>query len=256
MLLRSLTKHIKDQNWFAVFLDFFIVVVGILIAFQITNWSEARASKARSSLHLERIAADLIQEISTYDDRIQFWRQVSDNGLAVLDEAGGSESLEAWELLLAYFQASQVAEFYPSNSTFEELKSAGELDFIRDANLRGRLSAYYAYPGSETLRERPSYREHIRSIIPVRIQLYIWSNCYETDGAFQKLKPCPPPIEEFKIQHVVDRLKSNETILDELRYWVSSLEVANLIVQNNVETAKNLHEELLVQLGQKNKSAP
>ena len=33
MLLRSLTKHVKDQNWFAVALDFFIVVIaGILVA--------------------------------------------------------------------------------------------------------------------------------------------------------------------------------------------------------------------------------
>ena len=42
MILRRITKHVKDQNWFAVALDFFIVVVGILLAFQITNWSEGR----------------------------------------------------------------------------------------------------------------------------------------------------------------------------------------------------------------------
>lgn len=42
MILRRITKHVKDQNWFAVALDFVIVVVGILIAFQITNWSAAR----------------------------------------------------------------------------------------------------------------------------------------------------------------------------------------------------------------------
>ena len=42
MILRRITQHVKEQNWFAVFLDFFIVVAGILIAFQITNWNEAR----------------------------------------------------------------------------------------------------------------------------------------------------------------------------------------------------------------------
>ncbi|NNC98553.1 MAG: hypothetical protein HKN85_00060 [Gammaproteobacteria bacterium] len=45
MLLRRLSQHVKDQNWFAIFLDFFIVVAGILIAFQVTNWSEARGDK-------------------------------------------------------------------------------------------------------------------------------------------------------------------------------------------------------------------
>ena len=47
MILRRVTKHVKDQNWFAVCLDFFIVVVGILLAFQITNWSEARGERHR-----------------------------------------------------------------------------------------------------------------------------------------------------------------------------------------------------------------
>jgi hypothetical protein len=40
MILRRITQHVKDQNWFAVALDFVIVVVGILIAFQITNYGK------------------------------------------------------------------------------------------------------------------------------------------------------------------------------------------------------------------------
>jgi hypothetical protein len=34
--------HVKTQNWFAVLLDLVIVVIGILIAFQFANYSEAR----------------------------------------------------------------------------------------------------------------------------------------------------------------------------------------------------------------------
>ncbi|MFT5609736.1 MAG: hypothetical protein ACI9LU_000228 [Polaribacter sp.] len=37
MFLRRLTKHVKEQNWFAVGLGFLIVVIGILLAFKITN---------------------------------------------------------------------------------------------------------------------------------------------------------------------------------------------------------------------------
>ena len=42
MLFRGITKHVQDQNWFAVALGFFIAVAGILIALQVTNWNEAR----------------------------------------------------------------------------------------------------------------------------------------------------------------------------------------------------------------------
>lgn len=59
MLLRSITKHVKDQNWFAVALDFFIVVVGILIAFQITSWNESRTTRQHEVKVLRDLAANL-----------------------------------------------------------------------------------------------------------------------------------------------------------------------------------------------------
>ena len=59
MLLRSITKHVREQNWFAVGLDFFIVVVGILIAFQITNWSETRNERKLESEYMALLARDI-----------------------------------------------------------------------------------------------------------------------------------------------------------------------------------------------------
>ena len=61
MLLRSLTKHVRDQNWFAVFLDFFIVVAGILIAFQITEWNEARSSSIEEQELLRQLSIEFEQ---------------------------------------------------------------------------------------------------------------------------------------------------------------------------------------------------
>jgi len=249
MLLRSITKHIKEQNWFAVTLDFVIVVFGVYIGIQLGNWNEERADDARSQQYLERIASDLTQEISIYNDRVQFWQQVSEYGLAALDETStGETSLSAWELLIAYFQASQTADFFPTNATFEELQSAGDLKLVRNADLRSALSEYYAYPGAGNLRERPRYREHIRSLLPVRIQKYIWSNCYGTDGALQVLKACASPITQTDAEAIIDQLKLNETLQGELRYWVSSLQVAGLIVLGNAQLAKELRDELYAQL--------
>jgi hypothetical protein len=37
MILRSVTKHVKEQNWFAVGLDLLIVVFGVFIGPQVAN---------------------------------------------------------------------------------------------------------------------------------------------------------------------------------------------------------------------------
>lgn len=70
MILRRITKHVRDQNWFAVGIDFLIVVVGILIAFQITNWSQdqtERAELARTEIALQD---DLIRNYFNAAERI------------------------------------------------------------------------------------------------------------------------------------------------------------------------------------------
>src|SRR5690606_40986757 len=60
-------------------------------------------------------------------------------GLAYADTRRAGD-LTQWDLLLAYFQASQVAEFFTTDTTYEELKSAGELGLIADLNLRNERS--------------------------------------------------------------------------------------------------------------------
>lgn len=47
MILRSITQHVKDQNWFAIALDFFIVVFGVFIGIQVSNWNETINDRQR-----------------------------------------------------------------------------------------------------------------------------------------------------------------------------------------------------------------
>ncbi len=46
MILRRVTEHVKAQNWFAVVLDFVIVVLGVGMALAAGEWLSARAQKA------------------------------------------------------------------------------------------------------------------------------------------------------------------------------------------------------------------
>jgi|GEM_PF-4355150 len=60
MILRHLTKHVKDQNWFAVGLDFFIVVVGVFVGLQVQQWSQSiRSGRCRSSAICWRISKSI-----------------------------------------------------------------------------------------------------------------------------------------------------------------------------------------------------
>jgi len=42
VLLRRIRHHVVNENWFAVFVDFVIVVVGVYVGIEVSNWNEAR----------------------------------------------------------------------------------------------------------------------------------------------------------------------------------------------------------------------
>jgi hypothetical protein len=87
MLLRRVIEHVKTQNWTAVTLDFVIVVVGVFIGIQVSNWNESRVESSRASAYLDRIHEDLKSDIETLGLRQRFWGVVLDNGYAAIDFA-------------------------------------------------------------------------------------------------------------------------------------------------------------------------
>ena len=73
MLLRRITKHVKDQNWFAVALDFVIVVAGILIAFQITEWNETKSAKVGLVNSLERLNNEVSLNLEISNEILKYF---------------------------------------------------------------------------------------------------------------------------------------------------------------------------------------
>ena len=244
MILRRITEHVRTQNWFAVGIDFLIVGVGVFIGIQVSNWNDARVDEGRARAYLERIGLDLDADLAALADRQAFWRDVSRYGERGLRyaESGSTENASHWELLLAYFQASQVAEFITVQATYDELRGAGDLELISDVEIRNALAGYYNFGAAATVVERPAYRVHVRGIIPMDIQGYIWESCYESRSDTQRMFACPSPVDQTIAREIVDTLAGNVALMEELRYWMSTMHVAQLIANDRAASATALKE--------------
>jgi len=259
MLLRRVIEHFRKQEWTAIAIDFVIVVVGVFIGIQVANWNEARADRARAHAYLERIHDDLEADLANYSDRMAFWAHVSDygrTGLAYADTRQAGDHSQ-WDLLLAYFQASQVAEFFTTDATYEELKSAGELGLIADLDLRNALARYYTNAGNPALTERPAYRMHVRGVIPIDVQTYIWGNCYDsTMNGEQQFRDCPSPIDQARAASIVDAIARDEALMGELRYWMSTMTVAARIGSDRTALATAVQTQVDAELGRPRPAPP
>lgn len=143
MRLRSITKHIKDQNWFAVALDFFIVVVGILLAFQITNWGEASMAKDKERVILEQLHS----EFSTVLDTMREAKEHTDKSITatrdilrvIRDDAEPTDKAAFLETL----RLANGLNYGPNAPTIlTELLSSGGLSYLSSPTLRTSLVRY------------------------------------------------------------------------------------------------------------------
>jgi hypothetical protein len=252
MISRRIAEHVKAHNWFAVAIDFVIVVVGVFVGIQVSNWNAARIDQAKAHAYLERIRADLDADLAGYQDRLSFWGKVSAYGAKGLGyaETGEAGDQSQWDLLLAYFQASQVAEFFTTHTTYDELKSGGALGLISDLELRDGLAQYYTNAGNPALTERPAYRMHVRGVIPLPVQAYIWASCYRSHpSGRQQLVDCESPIDEQRAARIVDAIRSDAALMAELRYWMSTMDVASRIGRDRTENAVHLRSLVEAELG-------
>lgn len=238
MILRRVIKHFRDQEWTAIGIDFVIVVVGVFVGIQVANWNAARADDARAQAYLARIHVNLQADLQSIQRRQVLWSKVIAYGKGAIRYAETGELVEgsAWKTVLAFYQASQLWQWVTSDSTYQEMRSGGELGLIRDQGLRDRLSQYYLENGSGTaylFMLQPEYRKLVRGLTPSVVADHIWAKCWQQPRpSEQYLLDCDSPIPEAQAQAVLDGYMGDPDLLKELRFWVANQGVALRVIDN------------------------
>ena len=79
MILRRVIEHTRKQEWTAIFIDLVIVVVGVFIGIQVSNWNIERETNRRAAVFTERLKADLRVEAWGYDYLIEYNKDILAN---------------------------------------------------------------------------------------------------------------------------------------------------------------------------------
>ena len=141
MILRSLTKHVKDQNWFAVGLDFFIVVVGVFIGLQVQQWATERDTRQQEAVYIERLHDETVLLINQRKDNFEKRIVNRDALLSAHRKLFGDD--KQFDFLPdecdALSKISIMTDLTTDLPTLTELLSAGQLNTIRSTELRASL---------------------------------------------------------------------------------------------------------------------
>ncbi|NNE40599.1 MAG: hypothetical protein HKN14_06735 [Marinicaulis sp.] len=245
MLLRRITEHVKAQNWFAVFLDFLIVVVGVFIGIQVSNWNDARAVDRKSVVVSERLTSDLRHEAWNYQYTIEYYKDVQSSGYRALNALTGKADLSDEALLINAYRATQYLVNARRRLTFDELSSTGEIELIRDENLRQTAHWIYNAPVfGQIIRERDNqqYRSLFRMLVSLDVQDALLEKCGDREvvsGDFENIVDsldysCETGIAPERVSETARILRSDASMVPLLRLRMADVKssIANLTIYN------------------------
>ena len=95
MLLRRIKTHIQNENWFAVLIDFLIIVMGVFVGLQISNWNDSYSSHTDYVRALERLESEIKinhHNVATVDAEAAQSLQIVGDALDILLSCSDSEA--------------------------------------------------------------------------------------------------------------------------------------------------------------------
>lgn len=244
----QLGAKLRRQDWAAVGIDLVIVVVGVFLGIQASNWNDDRRNRRDADSYLRRISEDLRSDIKQLDDRETYWRSSAEAGDRALRFAeDGVSDGSAWYTLLDFYGAGQIWSYSPNDETYRELVSAGRLDLVRDISLRKAFAAYYV--GEQTqaallFKTLPAYRADIRGAVPYRMQRYILDHCQTgLSSSFRAIR-CAPPEKNVDYGPAVRAIAANPKLIGELRSWMTTLRYMRAVGREQHDSAAAMVERI------------
>jgi hypothetical protein len=144
MILRRLAAAISKQDWFIIWIEFVLIVVGLLIALQIDNWNQLRKDRADEAYYLTRILGDIDESIAENRNNIEFMRTKVDSTLWVVEKlrSGRLEPGEGEEFKRRFLEIQNWKTGSFIDSTIQELQSSGRMTIIQSRALREYLGRF------------------------------------------------------------------------------------------------------------------
>ena len=184
-----------------------------------------------------RLQSDFNTDLQTIQRSEEYWGKVINYGKQAIRYAETGEKVDgsAWKTVRAFYQASQVQQWFAVDATYQEMRSSGELGLIHDQTLRAAMSRYYSGTVSAAYLNSliPEYRKIVRGLTPQVITDHIWTKCVHTPNRDEQyLLDCDSPVSEAEAQAVLDGYLRDPKLLPELRFWVTNQGMALLNIRN------------------------
>jgi len=179
VILRRLSANLRAQNWTAISIELIVVIVGVFIGTQVSNWNADRLERRKTERMLVQLRPELKAMSGYFDNAREYYATTRSYAKTAFSGWEGDPKVSDEQFVIAAYQASQVIGIGTSGENWALIFGAGQLQNIEDADLRRAVSTLMSsdfdtvnYPSVST-----EYREDVRRVIPDALQAAIRETC-------------------------------------------------------------------------------
>jgi hypothetical protein len=241
MILRRVTEHLKKQNWTAVALDLAIVIVGVFIGTQVSNWNQERIEKRETAQLLLELRpalqyfADFFKAAESYYATTRAYSDVAFAGWR------GDPAVSDEQFVVAAYQASQIHVLNINGENWAGAFGGDRLRDVDNVEVRRALTDLmtFDYDNIDQPAIATPYREQVRQVIPVDIQDAIRARCGDTPvhGSLLVLRlpaTCDLDLPQRRFASAAVDLRAHRELIGELRWHRAATEnfLTNLAIMD------------------------
>ena len=256
MFLRRMIENLKTQNWTAVGIDLLIVVIGVFIGTQVSNWNQARIEKRDTQRMIDQLGPELQNQIEFFKSARVYYRTTRPFAEQALAGWAGDPKINDNQFVIAAYQASQIYGIGINAQNWALTFGGSQLRQIDDPTVRKDLAvvltADYEPVGFNAV--ATPYREHVRQVIPASVQDQIRQQCGDrnvTREGSQFLVVLPPrcalQLKPADASRAAIALRAHPELVPELNWHLAA--IANYLT--NVDGLEASYIQLQHSLGQR-----
>jgi len=252
MILANLTKALRTQNWFAVTLEFLIVIAGVVIGFQITAWNEDRAEREAAEDYVERLQEELLFNRTQMDTQTVYANWVRTHIIATLDALQSDDSALGMEFIVDAYIAGHGVGAPIQTEALTELISTGAYRSIPDVEVQQQVLRFYQTTqyAEGILTTVSEYQSALRRNMPHDIINQLRQSCAAEFVTNQQGQPefairdtCPPELPDQIVADAISELTAAD-LVPELREALALAEVKS----NNIVRVRAAADDALAAL--------
>lgn len=229
MIFKRFAANLRAQHWFAIAIEFAIVVAGVFVGTQVSNWNAGRLERENTSRLLAQLQPELRSQVDFYDTAKDYYATTRRFAGVALAAWAGDKRVNDNEFVIAAYQASQIQGIGTNGNTWANIFGAERLSAIENPTIRRDLS-FLMYSDNSSIGSDAvdtPYRRNVRRVIPIETQDIIRTRCgdYTPEGRANIVvlpTTCTLTLPADKAAQAAAALRAHPELVDDLNWHVAA----------------------------------